>query len=175
MENYINKIKKQHLKKMWKIFLRFLSENNMKYIFYNLHHFVIDGLIYEMNKRHNFSPLDISVSILSKEIFYEHIDNFNITNWEKYYYKIIFKKDIEELFEQFLIKENAYDAYISYIKKYNGNKSFNENLEYKHVHSFIMSSFCWSITNEGQSYWGNLHKKWNVTIKEMYNSYIHNM
>lgn len=89
------------------------------------------------------------------------------------------KEEILELFENFLVENNAYSQYITYIheechitltdlfdfcKRYYSYAE--ESLPYAFVHIIYFNR-----TKEGFEFWLNLHLKWNKTFNQYLQSF----
>lgn len=78
--------------------------------------------------------------------------------------------------EEFLRKENIYDIFLNNLKSNDANdevfKRFNSIEDYIfymcehniYFNDFIMNSFCFNETKEGEFYWFQIHSKFNESI-----------
>ena len=74
---------------------------------------------------------------------------------------------IGRLFLRFLKKRKAYHTFLTNFNSYKGKmyrgkyeETMNEYLIRISEHYFISLAFSWLDTEEGYSYWGNLHSQW---------------
>lgn len=89
--------------------------------------------------------------------------------------KTFSEQDILDLFEDFLLENNAYSQYVTYIQEQNRlsisdlfsflNKNYRET-RYKAAYSLIYGCVSFNKTIEGFEFWLDLHLKWNKILHE---------
>jgi len=73
------------------------------------------------------------------------------------------REEIKEAFIAFLISEKSYFEFFNNIKLYLGARregAYN-SIEKESPENWIITSFSWPYTNQGQHHWYMLHVKWN--------------
>lgn len=74
----------------------------------------------------------------------------------------------DDKFREFLIDNDAYDKYISNVKKFKPSfiSEFN-NIDKNYRSEIINYCFTWSGTPEGERYWNELNRKWGKYLREL--------
>lgn len=76
-----------------------------------------------------------------------------------------------EFLRDFLIKNNAYDAWIEAVRNHRWTKHLSEKDAVDSVFNFtycteVFLVFCWGDTKEGNKFWNELNTKWLKLFKQ---------
>lgn len=162
--NYFNKLKTKEGKTTYKLFLRFLKNNNIYNTLYkNSKHENIMTIINHINNgNHNERNINIW------KIANIPITNINkISNkWENFYITNILNKTKIQIVTDFLKKYRIKTKFETYIKndKHINLQNYVDNTPLRKI---IENAFTWKYTEENFNFWNNIDDK--------YYTYIYNV